>query len=139
MFCANYIHFESPTKEYPCHQKKWKKGAMQTSSILSYASHEIGFCFYSSMWSCWTIVLIIAFLLSLSMGLSPKNRTKTFNNIACFCVVLCVDHRTTWHFSTCKPISYYILLYFICRWLTWHSILRFIMVASLCGTQIWYI
>ena len=66
------------------------------------------------MWGCWTlglgflhqcgapliiafhdfeIVLIIAFLLSLYMGLSPKNRKKkTFNNIVCFCVVLYVDH-----------------------------------------------
>ena len=77
---------------------------------------KLGFCLYSLMWSCWTIglgflhqcrasliivfhdfaiVLIIAFLLSLSMGLSPKKRTKTFNNIVCFRVVLCVDHRTT--------------------------------------------
>ena len=165
---------------------------------------EIGFllAMSSSMWGYWTIglcflhqcgapliitfhdftiVLIIAFLLSLSMGLSLKNRTKFFNNIVCFCVELCVDHRTTWYipncwyivnyihqahlicwyivreiereiwlpnktiiynrlyFSTCKSMPYFILLYFICRWLTWHSILRFIMVASLCGTQIWYI
>ena len=146
---------------------------------------EIGFllAMSSSMWGYWTIglgflhqcgapliiafhdfaiVLIIAFLLSLSMGLSPKNITKTFNNIVCFCVVLCVDNRITWYipncwyivrkiereiwlpnkaiiynrlyFSICKLISYFILLYFICRRLTWHSILRLIMVASLCGT-----
>ena len=66
----------------------------------------------------FAIVLIISFLLSLSIGLSPKNRTKTFNNIVCFCVVLCVDHKTIWYIPNCWYIVNYIhQAHHICRYI----------------------